>query len=308
MNFLFFDRKFFLPLLMCTFLFMACEDDDDVVDIIDEPVSIAEELDQDADFTILTAALIKAGLYDTLTQGNFTIFAPDNAAFIAAGITNLDRFTAEYLENLLLYHVIDNELTYSDLNNGALETLNGEVYLDGVDFRPFINGDAEFIQINFEATNGVIHVIDEVLFPPEQNVASFIGEEPNLSILQEAIQQAGLEETLSEGGPFTIFAPTNLAFEVLFDEMGINGLDELSDEELGNILAYHVVPDRLFSSSLQETDYNTLAEEEFGVVFLNYIVLRDNNVETENAVIVNGNNLTTNGLVHKIDRVMLPAE
>jgi uncharacterized surface protein with fasciclin (FAS1) repeats len=130
MKFLFLNYRFFIPVLMVTLLLEGC-DDDDAVDVIDEPVSIAEELDQDPAFTILTAALHKAGLYDTLTQGDFTIFAPDNSAFIAAGITNLDRFTAEYLENLLLYHVISTELTYNDLDSGALETLNGEIYLDG---------------------------------------------------------------------------------------------------------------------------------------------------------------------------------
>ena len=89
--------------------------------------------------------------------------------------------------------------------------------------------------------NGVIHVIDQVLLPP--TVVGQALSNDTFSILVQAVVKAGLVETFSGAGPFTIFAPTNEAFQALFTTLGISGVADLTmlPRQLIPILTYHVV-------------------------------------------------------------------
>lgn len=232
--------------------------------------------------------------------------AVSDEAFIAAGITGLDDYTPEELQAILQYHILDQEVAYADLDTGFIETLNGPVNISVFANRYFINGEAEFLQIDVEATNGFVHVINNVLLPPEEQITTLVNAEENLSILEGALQRTGLANTLTEEGPYTLFAPTDLAFEVLYEELGIGSIDEITTEQLTAILQYHVVNGQEFSTELPITDVETITGEEFSVTFTDRIVLVDQNPDNENAVMVSDNLLGTNGLVHKIDRVLLP--
>lgn len=129
----------------------------------------------------------------------------------------------------------------------------------------------------------------------------------DFSILVDALTKAGLVSTLQGDGPFTVFAPTNQAFEQLFDDLGVSGLDELSAETLTPVLLYHVVGISAKSSSLS-TGYveslSTATPDELGSNIF---------VEIGNEVMINGVSKVTladleakNGIVHVIDRVLLP--
>jgi len=300
-----------ISILIITTLFVAvcsaCEDDDDVV-TRPTPETINDLIVLDDDFTILEAALDKAGLLDELDEenGEYTIFAPTDASFIAAGITNLDRFTADELKSVLQYHLLDSGKFYTELEEGPLQTQNGDVYVSFAGNRFFLNGNAEFLQIDFDMTNGVLHVVDEVLFPPAGDVTNIITEESQLSILEAAIEKAGLQDDLANEGPFTIFAPTDAAFEKYLADNELSSIDEISDDDLAEILSYHVMPARTFSVDLEAGDQNTLAEESFRIIFTNNIILADKNPDNDNALIIEANALGTNGIVHNIDRVLLP--
>ena len=285
----------------------SCDNDDDGADLVDEPNTVAVEIQEDSDFSLLSAALEKANLFEVLDDdSSYTLLAPPDAAFIAAGITDLDDYTPEALAEILQYHVIAGEVLFAELEPGTITTLGGPVNLSVFSNRYFLNGDAEFIQINFAATNGIIHIIDEVLLPPEESVGSIISSEEELSTLMSALERTGLSSTLADGGPYTVFAPTNAAFELLLEELEISSLDEVPTDQLTRILQYHVVAGQTFSTELEAGSINTLLDEDFTVAFSNAILLADDVNGNDNAVVVAGNLLGTNGVVHVIDRVLRP--
>lgn len=297
-----------LVVLAAAVVLVSCEDDDDVID--DDPVgTIYEEIAGANNYTILEAAINKAGLQSTLEgSGSFTIFAPNDNAFVSAGITDLDEYSADELAAILQYHVVDSEIDFAALSGQEeVETLNGTLYVTPFNDNNFLNARAGFLQADAEATNGVIHVIDRVLFPPENEISAIITESDGLSLLEEALQQVGVENVLTGSGPYTIFAPSDDAFTALFDELDITNINELSDEQLMDILQYHIVSDRVFSTELVAGDQGTLLGQNFAIDFEgNSIVIVDDNETSEDAVVVAGDFLGTNGIVHIVDEVLLP--
>jgi len=311
-NFLLMNRKknsfnwlFLLLALSSLTLFTSCEDEEE--EEIIETLTIADALASDFDFTILNEALMRTDLMSDLdAQGSFTLLAPPDEAFINAGITNLDRFTDEELTEILQYHVIAGDVFYSDFNTRTVETLNGNIYVSSNAQRIYLNGETNFVQINYGASNGVIHSVDRVLMPPQNSVVQLVTEDDDLTIAQAAIEKAGLVSTLNGDGPFTIFVPTDYAFNILFEELGVNGIDEISSTELANILQYHAIESRSFSTDLEAgMQPTTLEGESFRVLFDFNIFLIDENDTNDNARIVQDNKLGTNGVIHKINRVLL---
>lgn len=290
---------------------MSCEDEEDIVDDGESDLTIYEEIAESPDFTLLAAAIDKANLRDQLdSEGSLTLLAPSDNAFISAGITNLDNYSADELADILKYHVINEELLIEDfVASEEEETLNGTLYVIPTEQSIYLNANAQFVRpVNVDATNGVIHVVDNVLEEPQSTIADIIGDDDDLAILQEAIAQAGISDVLTQEGPYTVFAPTDEAFEKLFDELGVSSLAELSSDQLTDILQYHVIEDRTFSPELEAGSQSTLLGENFTVTFDNAILLVDDNDVTENAVVVAGDRLGNNGVVHYIDEVMLPSD
>ena len=143
-------------------------------------------------------------------------------------------------------------------------------------------------------------MIDEVIVPP--TVVDFALTNPNFSILVEAVVKAGLVEALSVPGPFTVFAPTNDAFEALFAELNVTGINDLSAEALTPILLYHVVADNVTSSEVTAGKVPTLNTEASIDIAVDSRGVILNGETSVIAVDVQG----TNGVIHVIDKVLLP--
>ena len=277
----------------------------------EEPQSIADIAGANEDFTSLVAALSKADLVETLdSEGTFTVFAPTNAAFEALftdlGITSIDEVSAEALTQILLYHVLATKKMSTDLTTGYLETLSTDspdadpvVLRADVDGGVMLNKETSVTTADIEAFNGVIHIIDKVLLPP--NVVDIAIADSTFEHLVAAVVKADLAGTLSGDGPFTIFAPTDAAFEALFTELGVSGIDDLSAETLTPILLYHVVSGNVRAAAVTTgmvptlNDSNSLDIDTSSGVVIN----EDTNVI---ATDVQG----TNGVIHAIDKVLLP--
>ncbi|MBI9058715.1 MAG: fasciclin domain-containing protein [Labilibaculum sp.] len=277
----------------------------------EEPQSIADIAGANEDFTSLVAALSKADLVETLdSEGTFTVFAPTNAAFEALftdlGITSIDEVSAEALTQILLYHVLTTKKMSTDLTTGYLETLSTDspdadpvVLRADVDGGVMLNKETSVTTADIEAFNGVIHIIDKVLLPP--NVVDIAIADSTFEHLVAAVVKADLAGTLSGDGPFTIFAPTDAAFEALFTELGVSGIDDLSAETLTPILLYHVVSGNVRAAAVTTgmvptlNDSNSLDIDTSSGVVIN----EDTNVI---ATDVQG----TNGVIHAIDKVLLP--
>ncbi|MCB2207354.1 MAG: fasciclin domain-containing protein [Bacteroidetes bacterium] len=317
-------------------IFTSCKKDDEVSP---EPMpetskSIVEIATTTDDFTILTEALIKADLVSALQgEGPYTVFAPTNSAFNMLfndlGVNGIQDIPAETLKPILLYHVVAAKTQSTDITTGYYESLNMnsadnksvKLYIQADNQKAaltrgsgtetgeiksnlaqsvMINGSTSVVTADVQATNGVIHIIDKVLLPP--TVVDFAISNPSFSILVEAVVKAGLVDALSAEGPFTVFAPTNEAFESLFAQLNVSGIADLSAEALTPILLYHVLGDNVISSEVAKGSVPTLnTEAMIDIDIMNSKVMLNGNT-TMVAVDVQA----ANGVIHVIDNVLLP--
>lgn len=299
----------YLPILMFigVVTLTSCNDDDDI-DPVRENESIVDIVVRDQNFSTLEAALTKAGLVEALSAtGPFTVFAPTNAAFQAAGITNLDDYTAEELQDVLLYHVVNGKANSSSLQDGQeVTTLNESDFYVSLNDGVFVNGKTEVTTADVEASNGVIHVIDRALVPPSQDLVE-IAVAAGFTKLAEAVTEAGLVGALQGEGPFTVFAPTNEAFDALYQRLGVSGPAAIDDDILVAVLTYHVLGGRVFSSDL--SDGATPATLQSGTVEINLgseVTITDKDPGSADAKVTSADILGTNGVIHVIDQILLP--
>ncbi len=281
--------------------------------------------DPEARFTTLVEAVDKAGLRSTLlTAGPFTVFAPTDDAFEAADFKLGDYDDNDpALQSVLLYHVVGGaSVNAAGLTEGPLTMANEEpLYVNLNDAGSFVN--ASKIEITDIASgNGIIHAIDAPLMPPMGNniVQTAVGN-ASFSILAEALTIAGLTDTLATAGPFTVFAPTDNAFKALFTDLGVDGIAELTAEQLQPILLYHVTNGRTFSFQINDgVQVPTLNSGTDFIINEQRFPQPDNEDEEpvpdvveisivqpgDDAELLSTNIVTTNGLIHVIDKVLLP--
>jgi transforming growth factor-beta-induced protein len=298
-------------------------------------------------FTTLVAAVEAAGLVETLKgEGPFTVFAPTDEAFAALPAGTLDTLLADPsgdLTQILLYHVVPGAVMAADVTD-SLEatTVQGSpvTFTAGAD-GVMIN-DATIVTTDIAASNGVIHVIDAVLLPPAEGEMgageAMTGTETmteteamtdtaaapaagaaegatadivdtaiaagNFTTLVTAVEAAGLVETLKGEGPFTVFAPTDEAFAAL----PAGTLDTLLADPSGalsNVLLYHVVPGQVMAADVAGLNGQTV--ETVGGQPLTITVDGDM-VMINDATVVTADIVTSNGVIHVIDTVLVPAE
>jgi transforming growth factor-beta-induced protein len=317
-------------LALITLSFTSCNDDEDPV-VPEAPVSVdiattLQQITDDPDtyngdnselkkqsiksqrpkFKNLITALAKSGLVSTVAQNEFTVFAPTDEAFEQLldelGVGSINDLTAEQLTPILLYHVVSGTVMSGDLSNGLVETVNGAYIEVDLSSGVMINDDATVEIADLKALNGVIHVIDKVLLPPSMNlVEKAISFDPEFSILVEAVTKAGLAETLADSGPYTVFAPTNQAFLDLLNDLGpeVNSLDDIDPDMLVQILLYHVVDGSVFSMDLTNGMVPTLNGKTIEVDLSSGVMINDATVEIPNVQ-------ATNGVIHAIDKVIIP--
>ncbi len=267
------------------------------------------------DFSILTAALEKAGLVEALQgEGPFTVFAPTNAAFEQLlgelSITAEDLLNHPQLADVLLYHVVAGKVLSTDLVNGmTAETLGGQTIAVDLSMGVKINSSS-VTAADIMATNGVIHVIDSVLVPETfqltpaaQTLPSIVDiavSSPDFSILVAALAKAELVEALLGEGPFTVFAPTNAAFEALLAALGITAEELLGQPQLADVLLYHVVSGKVLSTDLADgMKAETLGGQTITVDLSMGVKINTSNVVTADIE-------ASNGVIHVIDSVLVP--
>jgi len=290
----------------------ACTKDDDTTPIVAEQQTIVDIASSNPDFSILVAALGKAGLVGVLDGTDaYTVFAPTNQAFIDAGITSLDGLSADVLTPILLNHVIKGKIMSTDLaagdNYAPSENATGpnntkiSLYINTA-MGVVINNDAKVTTANLEASNGVIHVIDKVI-SADVDVVDIALQNSNFSSLVGALQAADgdLVNVLKGDGPFTVFAPTNAAFAAI---SGVTAT--LTPAELANILTYHVVSDNVTSSMLSDKMSVTALNTGSFEIDLSGSTPKIIDGAGNSVAIVLTDVQGKNGVVHVIDAVLLP--
>ncbi len=259
--------------------------------------------------TGLLGAVDRAQLSTTLrTGGPFTLFAPSNDAFAALGL-DLSVIRPEVVANVLLNHLVPGRQLAADvLGVSALRTVgNLELAVTSTPGFERIES-AQFEVLDVDASNGVAHVIDTVLVPP--TVLEVAGETPTLSALvtavgraSPAVQQALAPRVIGGGGvPITVFAPLDSAFAAQM--LDPSALDQAV---LDDVLRHHVLPGQLVTESLP----GSLRIRTFNQQFINInrpasgpVTVTD--AQGNVATVVAADIRTLNGVVHLIDRVLLP--
>lgn len=270
--------------------------------------TLADIASADPQFSLLLAAAVKADLVGVLSGDEpVTVFAPTNDAFAASGLdaAAVEALTAEQARGILSYHAVPGTIASTDLSAGIVTTVaqlslivgtEGGVTLNGGNA---VTGGANVVTADVPADNGMVHVIDRVLLPPTvADLTRYAG----LTELGAAVAAAGLAETLSGEGPFTVFAPTNDAFP-----------DDVTGLDVTQILTYHVLSGSVASSDVTAGPVTTLATQSFGegdgATSINLSALIDTSDgvrinDTANVVIADVR--ASNGIVHVIDGVLLP--
>ena len=331
-----FPKFYLLPVLVLALSLFSCEAPAPEENIL-ELAAGSENV------STLVSAIEAAELKGALEgEGPFTVFAPTNAAFEALPDGVLEALlkpeNKEVLSTILRYHVADAKLKEDDVvktveaGNGShtLEMLNGgglSVMLEGesVKLEDAQGNTATVTQTDLMGSNGVIHLIDAVLLPegvdpaallatPAPDIVAVASGNEQFSTLVAAVQAAGLVETLQGEGPFTVFAPTNAAFEALPEGTLETLLKPENKDQLTGILTYHVVSGKVEAATLTEAigsaeggEY-TVATVGGGELVASIqdgkVVLTD---AQGNAVTVVATDVAaSNGVIHVIDAVAMP--
>ena len=294
--------------------------DNGVIHVIDKvilPLSIVDIAVNNPTFSILVSALAKADLVETLKgAGPFTVFAPTDAAFTALfselGVSGIADLSAETLIPILLSHVVSGNITSGQLKNGEVETLNDDKKIvvntsNGVT----IDGDINVVLADAQGSNGVVHVIDKVIMPETATTTNTIvdvavGNE-DFSILVAALQKANLVDALAdEDAMLTVFAPTNQAFSDLLTELGASSLDDIEVATLTNILLYHVIDGKNNAADISTGYFSTLASGPSDGSNLSFYVDMETTIINNRANITGTDIAADNGVIHVIDKVILP--
>jgi transforming growth factor-beta-induced protein len=309
--------KKLLPILILSIFFQSCSDDEEVTPVVVTntivDVAVANDL------TSLVAAVVRADLATTLSgDGPFTVFAPTNAAFQAlldsnASWSSVNDIPVETLRAVLLFHVLSGTVGSGDLSDTYVSTLStgpNEEALSlqvevtgGVEF----NGDANPVAVDVNASNGIVHVIDKVMLPP--NVVSLALKNAGFTSLVDALTDSrhttDFVAVLSGAGPFTVFAPTNAAFQALLDSnTEWSSVADIPVATLEAVLLYHVVNEaNVQADQLSNGDVATLGGA-ITIDLTNGAQIVTSSGQTVNIIITDVQG--TNGVIHAVDTVLLP--
>ena len=317
-----------LMFLAVAIAFSACSDDDENTTPTPDPLNIVETAQANEDLSSLVAALQAADgdLVNVLSGGEFTVLAPTNAAFDGFladnGFADLSEVPTDVLANILLNHVISGTVLSTTLTDaGAGYTTTNATNDDGDSLSLYFNtssgvtfnGISSVIQADVEATNGVVHIVDQVIGLP--TIATFATADPTFETLVAAITRPDLQVPFvtilsttdpSYDVPLTTFAPTNEAFGDLLVEIGADDLSQIDVNLLTAVLLTHVAAQANVRAEdlAQDLPVVTLSEETLTVDLTNGPQLVDPNGRVAN--IIANNVQAINGVVHVIDKVVLP--
>jgi transforming growth factor-beta-induced protein len=278
------------------------------------------------EFSILIAALQAANpdlLRKLSSEREFTVFAPTDAAFAALleelGLTAEQLLSDKALvSRVLRYHIARGSLDSTEvIASERIRTLQGGSLFQSGGVLTDVNGrSSTIVTTDIQASNGVIHVIDRVVLPKLKQgtdtgdtiidvAMAANAESGEFSILIAALEAANpsLVQRLSHKQEYTVFAPTDAAFLALLDELGVTAEQLLNDQALlTRVLRYHIVRGELDSSAVLGSE--RLRTLQGGWLSQSDGILTDEKGRTAN--IVTTDIQAGNGVIHVIDRVVLP--
>lgn len=300
---------------------ISCDNDDDTTTTPVADMTITGIAVENKDFSILVEALTKADLAKTLQGvGPYTVFAPTNAAFTAflktTPYTAIKDVPTATLTQILLNHVVSGTVKSTDLKTGYIKTLakggasttNTLSMFVNTALGVKLNGVSKVVTADVMASNGVIHIVDAVIGLP--TIVDHAVANPSFTTLVAALTYnpaSGFAGILSgtASSPFTVFAPTNDAFGAFLTETGYSGLAAIPANVLEKTLKYHVVTGANVQSSQLSNDQvvSTFSGQNVTVKFTPTRLL---DVSARNCNIIAVDVQCSNGIIHVLDKVLLP--
>jgi uncharacterized surface protein with fasciclin (FAS1) repeats/plastocyanin len=256
-------------------------------------------------------------------EGPWTLFVPnDEAVNEILEYMNLGQFDALNIPDfaeIMNYHIAPGIWTQEDLSNGLLLTsAQGQSLSITQNAQSVFVNNAQIISTNYMAYNGIIHIIDKCLAPqglPGAHVMQVIKESPNHQILEEAVINVGYDDDLSfqvliddsydSPGPWTVFAPTDSAFGIFAQELGLTNEELLESQFLNSIVSNHIVQNQTTSTEMYSGNFvtniggNALQFEYSDSSF--FVIGNENTVEISVTDVY-----AYNGVVHVVDAVVKP--
>ncbi|MEZ4905031.1 MAG: fasciclin domain-containing protein [Spirosomataceae bacterium] len=307
-------KNYIFSLLFLLIGLLGCKQDDP------QPKSMSDVLLDQPDLSMLRAAIEYSGLQDAFKTSSLTLFAPNDDAFNAAGITNVTVFTPEQVRALLRNHILTQKLPTETMplgqNNPIKTFLGTQLFLSNIDAVPYLN-QAKGIRANLVATNGVIHIMDNIVPIPTKTLAQIIKASPDFSLFREASRRATLSDprlaafadtivpTPSQTG-YTMFLPTNQA--MIAAKLSKDEIAATSPIILARVVSYHIALSRFFSTlmptgTLPMFDASNTTSIDARTRPIK-ITGRGNPVPAAN---VTKTDITaTDGVIHVIDKVLIP--
>lgn len=313
-------QQAFLSLALASSLLTACDQDDDDSSSVaptvvenssnaapGQPADVVAAAAGNADLSVLLGLVSQyPDLVEGLKSGDLTVFAPTNQAFADVDTSSL---SAAQIKTILQYHVVkvdgsDGILSTELSAEQAAPSLTQEALFVTKDAAGVsVNAGAQVIAADVTTANGsVVHVIDQVLLPDAfGTIVDAVVKRYELSALKDAVLAQGLAEALAAPTPGkTVFAPTNQAFAAL-------GTAAPSGEALTSVLLYHVLASPVLSTDIVGplapatlSEGRTLKVKREGET----VVLGDST--TTPAQVVTADIVTSNGVIHVIDKVLIP--
>uniref|UniRef100_A0A672YF17 Periostin, osteoblast specific factor a n=1 Tax=Sphaeramia orbicularis TaxID=375764 RepID=A0A672YF17_9TELE len=273
-----------------------------VVHVIDRVISavgntIKNVLDVTDELSSFNAAAIASGVMDKLDKpGHFTLFAPTNEAFDKLGPGYLERIMGDkaIIEALVKYHLLNSvQCSEAIMAGSVFETAEGSTIEIGCDGDSLtVNGIKMVLKKDIVTTNGVIHLIDQVLVPNSaKDVMELLGE--SQSTFSDMVSELGLAAALGPKTEFTLLAPLNTAFTMM----------SIDQTVLREILENHILKLKVTLSEL----YNGQLLETLAGKLIRVFIYRTA-VCIENACMVRGSKEGSNGALHLLRSIIKPAE
>lgn len=252
-------RRNLLYVLALTFVLCTSCLDDSGADL----PSLWETLNNDPSYSTFVSAAEKTGVDGVLKQDLFmTLFVPNNTVFNRYldenNISSIDDIDNSTLENLLRYHIQLTKARASEIQEnyyltgsaGGADSTNLSIYFATRSGELTINNNITLTQIDIEARNGYIHQVSDVI--PLPNIATLLEANESGDVFWEILEDYGLENLVSSGEHKTIFAPTANALEIYYNDKGVDDFEDMPEEEVKNILRYHIAP-----GNHRSQEYNT---------------------------------------------------
>ncbi len=306
--------RFIFLFIFASTLILSCDDDSNFqpIDGLPSTLNLLKNSEEHEIFYNLISA---NNLDELLNSDTYTIFAPVDAAF---NEINLDELTPSEIEDLIRYHIIQGNAQSGDLSNTYLTT-QSKTSIDGNEVNLsmlvnlqeaiFLNGNSQVIEADLEASNGTIHIVDQVIDLP--NLETFVSNDANLSSLLAALTREDQPDYLATLGtnpnnnlaPITLLAPSNEAFAAAIILLGLEDLNQIDAATLTETLNLHLIT----NANLREVDFTEETLETLGgnlsfnteadlIIDLNG---REINFETRNVQ-------AKNGVLHVLEDVILP--